>query len=531
VADALRSQCDQVAKQAGDYLNKTFRGLIPENAGEIYQTASDTLALIRAFGEPPKVPQLDFDRNNLAYFFKENGGLLDVTPVLTRVNQVASLAAQAGSILDHLKPLGISLPSKQVFDQFIPPSLRDFDISTILPSFAGMDLKNLFSGLKMPLGIPSDAVKVTHGLDPQTRRAFVRAEIKFDTTEVATLFTIGPVCLQLPRAHFEATTLVDAGLDGVVKRKVNGKITGDWRLGISGQPLVIFKQTTLTFDDSGGIRFNVSPENLELPGVLKFVSDALGSFTSKDSGLSVGMLSDGFQSVLSLPIPDVSAGTFGISNLRLGALFAVRFSDGKFVLNVGFNVARKEAPFALTVFILGGGGYLDARAVYRPDDGNLSCQIEVGITASASLAISLGPISGGVYVYLGITGQYQSGGPGLTIGVMFLVRGEVNILGIVSAAISLLLEAKYQSSTGSLVGHGRLSISIKICWCFTLEVNEEVTYTLAGGNPNKTASLPHRSNVLLASNAGPDDAAVAGAFAAAEDPYQQYVEEYVRMFV
>jgi hypothetical protein len=62
---------------------------------------------------------------------------------------------------------------------------------------------------------------------------------------------------------------------------------------------------------------------------------------------------------------------------------------------------------------------------------------------------------------------------------MLLIRGEVNVLGIASACITLLLEARYNN--GTLIGRGKLSIKIKICWCFTLEVEREVEYTLAGG--------------------------------------------------
>src|SRR5260370_9420120 len=109
----------------------------------------------------------------------------------------------------------------------------------------------------------------------------------------------------------------------------------------------------------------------------------------------------------------------------------------------------------------------------------------MAVTASASLAISLAVISGGVYVYFGATANYNTNGQGLTFGVMILVRGEVSILGIVSASISLLLEATY--GDGTLIGHGRLSIKIQICWCFTLEANEDVTYPPRKGGARNAA--------------------------------------------
>jgi hypothetical protein len=82
---------------------------------------------------------------------------------------------------------------------------------------------------------------------------------------------------------------------------------------------------------------------------------------------------------------------------------------------------------------------------------------------------------------------------------MFLLRVEVSVLGIVEASISLLLEAKY--TNGRLIGHGNLTIKIKICWCFTLEISEDVTYEIGGGG-GASAQLDNSSELrgLLAYN-------------------------------
>jgi hypothetical protein len=191
--------------------------------------------------------------------------------------------------------------------------------------------------------------------------------------------------------------------------------------------------------------------------------------------------------------------------MRLGAFFRLLVVPD-FAIEVGFNFGQLEKPFNLTIFVLGGGGFLIVTARYVPAQKSISCSVSLGITASASLAIALGPIKGGVYVYFGVTAEYDSAtGGGMTIGVMLLVRGEVSILGIVEAAISLLLEAKY--GNGRLIGHGRLSIKIKICWCFTLEVEEDVTYEIAGSGSGAYLNEAPRSDLdnLLAFNASPGD--------------------------
>ena len=199
-------------------------------------------------------------------------------------------------------------------------------------------------------------------------------------------------------------------------------------------------------------------------------------------------------------------------------------------MSLGANLARREAPFSLTIFILGGGGFFETEADYTPGNGAITCKADLGITVSASLAIALGPIKGGVYVYLGITATFSSGqNSSLTMGVIFLLHGEVSVLSIVSASITLLLEANYYN--GSLIGHGRLTISIKICWCFTLNVNEEVTWHLAGGSSGQSTALPPSERYLLAMGprgVSPADSSnpVAEAFGHA-DPFTRVAHMYV----
>ena len=540
--DKLRQEIekrrDEFGRQAELYLDKTFHSLVPDTS--VFQVPNATLRLIRAFGSPPQVPSLTFDRDKVAYTFKEIGLPVDMTPVLSRV-------AQAGEAFDKLKTIGATLPTISVLDQLLQKPLAGFGLSNILPNLAGLDLRHMFPGLTLPFDIKDDDIRITHDLDPQRKRAVVRADVKFQIAKTCTLFTIGPVAVDIHQAGFEAAISLDAGLDGQVRRTAVGTISGAWQLSVGGVPFVNLNNTKLRFDDAGGISFSVSPKDVQLPGVLALVSDLLNSFTGKDSGLSFGMLPDGFQSVISLPVPDIQGLTSGFSNLRLGATFAIQYGND-FTMSVGFTLARKEAPFSLTVFILGGGGYMDARATYTPATKKIGCSVDVAMTVSASLAISLAVISGGVYVYFGASARYATDGQGLTFGVMFLIRGEVSILGIVSAAITLLLEATYGS--GLLTGRGRLSIKIKICWCFTLEVSEEVSYTLGtpGNQPRSELGVPER-RVLLAQverpvEAGLSATAVGGPWAgddapfaeeepvpAAPDVFQQHATEYVGMFI
>lgn len=476
---------DDFLKEAGDFVEKNVRSLLPEDALK-FASPDSVARLVRAFGRPPEVPNLGFDRPHLAYFYKELDQAVGLTPVLSRVRQASAIA-------DELKSIGIALPTERLFDKLIPPDLKNFSLSEILPNIAGLDLSNLFSGLKMP-EMGNDNVKIMHGFDPQSRRAWVESKVSVEVREPATVFSIGPVTLRLTSALFAADVRFEAAPNQPPKRVVNGRIRGTWELVISEIVLVKFRDTELRFDDSGKFRFDISPRNVELPDILSFVSEFLKSFSSPDSGFSVGLTPKGVQALLNLPIPDIQAGAFGISNLVLGMAFGLDFTSG-FKIYLSFSLGRKEAPFALVIFILGGGGYIEQVTAYTPATGAIDCTVEVGITACASLAIALGPIKGGVYVYFGVfanlaLSKNPAENKGLTIGVMFLIRGEVNVLGIAYACISLLLEARYRN--GELIGRGKLSIKIKICWCFTLKVEKEVEYKLGGGGRSAQNRAPER---------------------------------------
>ncbi|MDP9121379.1 MAG: hypothetical protein M3O15_08440, partial [Acidobacteriota bacterium] len=440
-----------------------------------------------------------------------------------------------------LKPIGLDLPVLQLGRQLIPAGLESFDLSAILPNVAGIPLGGLFSGLKMPKipllgGAIDDRIQVKHGLDPGTRQAWVSATADFDVHDTATLFSLGPLAVRVGQPHFHAETRIEADPRGIQKRSVKGSLRGDWKLEIGGFPLITFRDTPLSFDEAGHINFQVEPPKVQLAEALQFVNGLLS--TLSPGGLSTRFDGDGVVSSLALPIPDTQLGAFGFAGLSLGASLALRYGarDG-FNIGVSASLARRDAPFTLTIFILGGAGYLELGARYFPSTGKVSATADLAIAASASLALALGPIRGGVAVYVGVTATYDSAqGGGLVVGLMFMVRGYVSILSIASATIVLRLDAQYKDK--ALVGTGQLDITIKICWCFTLEVHESVTYTLGspGSGSSRSGSLWGPQPVArIASLSGyvPEGAGPPSASAAGLDDGEltQRIEEYFDMLI
>ncbi|HEX8210823.1 MAG TPA: hypothetical protein VF584_11655 [Longimicrobium sp.] len=469
--DSTRTRYAAYAEQARGAIAAQRRAL--ENR---LPKADGALRLVRAFGDAPRVPGLGFNRRRIEYWFDE-AARVTMTPVVARVRTALD---DAGA---RLEALGTQVPTRELAERLLPAGLESFSLSRVFPRFAGLQLDDLFPGLRLP-GAANQGVQITHGVDRQSLRAWVDTEIDVPLADrPATLFSIGPVTVRLLKGRFRARARVEAGPGRPPAAVTTGAISGDWELAVGGMVLAVFRDTALAYDESGHLRFGISPEKVELQAALRFLSQLMDSFGYSGSGFAVGLLplpQIGVRSLLDLPLPDVQFGAFGIANLRLSSSFVLRL-DGGFRMDVSLAVARKTAPFTLTVFILGGGGWLEATASYAPSTGKVETRVTIGIVAGASLRIALGPIRGGVWVTFGIYAEFQSGaGGGLTVGFVLVIGGEVCLAGIVTVSILLRLEARY-GQDGSVVGLGTFSAKIKICWCFTLEIRKDIEYVLVSG--------------------------------------------------
>jgi hypothetical protein len=479
---AWRTEADAATRQLNSIVERNLRPL--DNALDTVRQSRDRgLRLLRAVGSPPEVSDLAFTRERLGYFYARGADRIGLTPVLARAGRVGA----------EVRALGLDLPVEALADRLVPPSLRNFDLNQIFSDFAGLKLAALFSGIRFP----KDAekyIEVRHGSDVRSGRFWLDTRVRpFEIASRATLFSIGPVELVVEeKPTFEARVRIASTLGGPQEQTVRGSITGKWALRVSGTPVMSFVNTALTFESPNRLKFDVRPERIELNQVLSFLSDLL-SEASGVGGFNVAIRPSGIESILDMAMDPIAAGTFAVNNLRLGARFAVSFGDG-FAIEAGAFLGRREAPFAITIFVLGGGGYLDIRTRYAVGTGRLSCAVSVGISAVASVGVALGPIRGGVFVSLGFALDFAMGeseNRGLRVAVVFVLSGEVSVLGIVDVNLTLYLEAAYDSSSGVIRGTGRVRLKIKICWCYTLKVSRQVTYTL-GCDPQHRASLAPR---------------------------------------
>ncbi|WP_143174316.1 hypothetical protein [Streptoalloteichus hindustanus] len=160
----------------------------------------------------------------------------------------------------------------------------------------------------------------------------------------------------------------------------------------------------------------------------------------------------GISARYSIPLPNAAVGVFSLENLSLNASLEVPFLGSE--MEIGFAFCRREAPFRLTVSMLGGGGYFGI--VLSPDRiVVLDAALEFGAAVSMNFGVASGSLSvmAGIYFRLGDRQAVKLVG-------YFRARGEVDVLGIVSASVELYLEIGYDA--GQAVGRASLTISIEI---------------------------------------------------------------------
>lgn len=491
----IKSLSESVGKDLENSLSSLQHRVLPTLNAELSRELPKDLGmkLVRILGDVPKVPSLDFryQMDNLppaiapiAYLFDPAKLEIDTTAVKAIVDHAEN------TVRDALKPLALSLPTNKMLDQFLPnvEEMAGNLASDVLKDLSALPFDKLFPSLKIPEPL-ADHVIVTHQIDKQALRATVLAKVAFDSSEPATLFTLGPVSMIVSKTAIAASIEIQAEASGSTSRKSSGKVSGNWRLNVGGTDFVTFEDTALTFDERGSLHFDVSPSKIRYAGALQFLSDLLARSGLSDSGSGIKLIPAPLKVIctLDLPIPNLQLPGFALTNLRLGTSLWLALKDKSIAIGVAMNLATKLAPFSITICLLGGGGWLEFSCEYVIGKG-ISTDLSIGITAGASFGIDLSVVSGGVFVMFGLTVEYHTAGnAGLTIGIMLLLSGHVSVMGIIDADLTLLLEAKYGSDK-SVTAHGVLSIKIKICWCFTLKVHKEITYVLKKGDPKHSAA-------------------------------------------
>ncbi|OKI02054.1 hypothetical protein A6A06_13210 [Streptomyces sp. CB02923] len=178
-----------------------------------------------------------------------------------------------------------------------------------------------------------------------------------------------------------------------------------------------------------------------------------------------------------LPLPNLAIGVFSLENLRLDAYLDLPFIGRS--LEIGFSFCSRQAPFRLTVSLLGGGGFFGI--VLTPQRVAV---LEAGLEFGAAVSLNFGVASGSLSVMAGIYFRLELRTGESRLTGYFRARGEVDVLGIVSASIEIYLDLTFETATGTVYGRARISVSVHIgFWSQSVTIECEKRFVGSGPAP------------------------------------------------
>jgi hypothetical protein len=439
------------------------------------------LRLLRACGAPPEVSGLLFNRDRLAYYFDETARIV-TTPV-------TALMDQAGA---ELRGLGVTLPTLGIGDQLLAPVSNFFNaaqladlsdvlsVDTVLKDLAG--LKQFMSGLDMS-GALGSAVRITHDVDVKTRTAWIQADVNYQPGN-QDLFRISSFALRAEGPPvITAQSRYDRTLAGAETKLTTANVLTDLALELGGAPLVRVRKAQIKYDSRSGLSFDINPQNIEFDGALQAISAVLSTFMGSKSPVKIELLSEGGRPVglkcsYDMPPTNFTCGGFTLLNASLGVHLDLALAS-EFEIHVFAYLGRRTSPFSMIVTWLGGGGYLEADARYRPGSGATDIAVAVSLGACAGAGFTFGVLTGEVQVYFGVEATFAShgGASRLIVAGVIVVNGSVTAWGFVTVYLCLTLALSY-SGGNHAQGQGDVSVTVEVSRFFSLSFSDHLTYTV-----------------------------------------------------
>ena len=454
--------------------------------GNLASAPNNILKALAAVGSGPELPNLDFARERIGYYYGLAQNVVDTTPV----------EAWFGKLGDSLKAMGISLPFRSIGDCLQADDLRNFDIGRIFSCFCGFDLSNLFKNVKLPKGA-GDGIKVTPGFDEDAYRAWVQIDVTVDIPGRSPAVAIGPFNLDFVDSKFIGFLRFEASKDTeTVEQFGRATIRADIEPVIAGQNIVTLREVEIRYAKTSGLKVDFDPKKIKPNPVFEFIQNAFRSIFGdqvggfdivKQNGVPVGL-----RHLFATPPLSLMFGASGVQNIAISNQFEL-LAYPDFVIANRFSLARPERPFIFTIFIIGGTGYLTANFEYRPFQGNgeLLVVVEAGAGGAAALGFAFAGVTGSVSITISVVLSYrkligQAGG-GLTVSLLVVINGMVDVLHIVSASITVMLRLSYRDN-GDIDALGSFRITIRISRFFKISAGGEARYRMSGGQRQVSSS-------------------------------------------
>lgn len=483
VADGL-AQFGEAAEQFGQGLNalldvKARKQLLGEPVKPDNLEDATLLAVLRAGGGTPELENLIFNRDQIAYHYRQEYERVIVTPMTT-------LLDQGGEVL---RAFGVTEPVLGIDGELLSPIAGAFDdfkgdideviaglklkADDILKDLAG--IKKLFPQMDYDTAL-ARAISIRHGYEAASGQAWLSAtldhRIKREPIFEQEMFALVAENARLTaQARFEQPIL-----GGEQSATSDAQVQLDLVFMVGGSRLLAAREAKISFDDRG-LKFDIRPEKIEFNRLLKLISDAIKDLFPEESPLQLELLVNEDGSPIGVAsrydLPPVSFGP--ILNAALGVHLGLAQREN-FQIESFAYLGRRDAPFALVYGILGGGGYIEARSAYIPATGATDLAISISMGASAGTGFAFGPLKGSVSIYLGFTLNYISstGGERLTIGAVLVINGSISAWGIVTVNLNVRLAITYDGR--ELVGVGTIRVTVKVSRFYKKKFRRKISY-------------------------------------------------------
>ncbi|OXM69589.1 hypothetical protein [Amycolatopsis vastitatis] len=322
----------------------------------------------------------------------------------------------------------------------------------------GFPLSDLLTELRVP---PQVTSLLAPGRPPTVRMLWQNVKLR----------SIGPFVAN-PRSQVDLSVELrpDGGVTTCVVR--------DFALVFPPGPTALLRLDfgSITYTQRTGEQPDLAVRGLDATflGTLQLLEELQNAVDLGAAGQLLDVTPSGITVRYAVPVPAVSAGAFVLRNIVLRVAVEVPFDDRPVSVSVSF--AERRTPFALSVLMFGGGGYIEI-AFDRDGLKRLEAALEFG----AIVAIDFLVASGEVHALGGVRFALEPD-RSVTLTGYLRVGGCVEVLGLVSVSIEMRIELAYQSARKALVGRASIVVEIDLTlWSDSVEIDSG-EWVLAGGS-------------------------------------------------
>jgi hypothetical protein len=301
---------------------------------------------------------------------------------------------------------------------------------------------------------------------------------------------------KIKTAGLEITATVTTPLNGGNPQYlIQGRLTNfSLQFGVMALP---FNSLTFTVESGKKLHVEADVGQVIFEDFLQFVNQLRDFMSQFSDPPFLDVEADHITAGYTLDLPNIGVGVFSLQNVSLGAGLTVPYFGE--AISVNFYFATKEHPFLLTVYIFGGGGYLQIGVGPHGLD-SLDASIEFGAAVDLDLVIA----SGSVHIMAGIYFHYDSSGASLT---GFLdAGGELDVLGLISISVEFHLSLSYQltgADAGKVTGEASLTVEVDVAFFSKSVTLGPIKKSFGGSGGAATAALAGDLNGSLAAASRP----------------------------